>query len=84
MFQECQVVYDAFNIKLWNGEFCVGGSDTQDFCTGDAGAPVVYENGHLKEIDGLVTFGTTGCTKSPTVNTKVYEYISWIKDNIEA
>ncbi|XP_068624276.1 phenoloxidase-activating enzyme-like [Battus philenor] len=83
---ECQVPYSQprRKIALWEGQLCAGGEKGKDSCKGDSGGPLMYENGKLFEVVGIVSFGPTPCglENIPGVYTKVYEYLPWIRSNI--
>ncbi|CAK1589514.1 unnamed protein product [Parnassius mnemosyne] len=83
---ECQVPYDnpRRKVALWVGQVCAGGEVGKDSCKGDSGGPLMYENGKLFEVVGIVSFGPTPCglENIPGVYTKVYEYLPWIRTNI--
>lgn len=64
---------------------CAGGELGKDSCKGDSGGPLMYENGRIYEVLGVVSFGPTPCGLEdiPGVYSKVSEYVRWIKSNIE-
>ncbi|CAH0403406.1 unnamed protein product [Chilo suppressalis] len=82
----CQAAYSQSRRKaaLWQGQLCAGGEKDKDSCKGDSGGPLMFENGRTWEVIGIVSFGPTPCgiEDTPGVYTKTYEYISWIRSNI--
>lgn len=70
---------------LWKGQLCAGGLRGQDSCRGDSGGPLMFENGRQYEVIGIVSVGAQPCglESIPGVYTNVYQYISWIKTNIQ-
>ncbi|KAL0860349.1 hypothetical protein ABMA27_009750 [Loxostege sticticalis] len=85
--RECQPAYNVSRRKvaLWQGQMCAGGELGKDSCKGDSGGPLMYENGRIYEVLGVVSFGPTPCGLEdiPGVYSKVSEYVRWIKSNIE-
>lgn len=84
---ECIPVYNLTkrSAPLWDKQLCAGGEKDKDSCKGDSGGPLMYMKGRIQEIIGLVSFGTKPCglEKVPAVYTKVYEYITWIRDTLK-
>ncbi|XP_013168733.1 PREDICTED: serine protease easter-like [Papilio xuthus] len=84
--EQCQTSYNhpRRRVALWQGQICAGGETGKDSCKGDSGGPLMYENGRLFEVVGIVSFGPTPCglENIPGVYTKVYEYIPWIRSQI--
>ncbi|CAK1589515.1 unnamed protein product [Parnassius mnemosyne] len=84
---ECEAIYSQpqLNMALWKGQICAGGEIGKDSCKGDSGGPLMYENGRLYEVVGIVSFGPTPCGQLniPGVYTKVYEYLPWIRSQIK-
>lgn len=83
---ECQAAYNIprRSIQLWDKQICAGGVKGKDSCKGDSGGPLMYENGRVFEVIGIVSFGTTPCGLEdvPGVYSKVIEYITWIRNTI--
>lgn len=79
----CQPSYGS-KVPLWKGQLCAGGEKGKDSCKGDSGGPLMYENGRVYEISGIVSFGHRECGSEgvAAVYTNVYEYDSWIRNNM--
>lgn len=71
-------------MNLEEGQICAGGQAGKDSCRGDSGGPLMYENGRIDEIIGIISFGPKPCglENSPGIYTKVFEYKNWILANI--
>ncbi|XP_052749534.1 phenoloxidase-activating enzyme-like [Galleria mellonella] len=84
--KECVPVYShpKRRASLWNKQLCAGGEKDKDSCKGDSGGPLMYENGRIYELVGVVSFGPKPCgvENIPGVYTKVYEYNTWIRSTI--
>ncbi|XP_026316063.1 phenoloxidase-activating enzyme-like [Hyposmocoma kahamanoa] len=85
----CQPAYSISRrkVSLWQGQMCAGGQEGKDSCRGDSGGPLMWDNpgkDNITEVIGIVSFGPTPCGMEnvPGVYTKVYEYNSWIRQNI--
>ncbi|XP_041971598.1 phenoloxidase-activating enzyme-like [Aricia agestis] len=82
----CQPAYNASNrrVTLWEGQLCAGGEKGKDSCKGDSGGPLMYDDGTLYYIDGVVSFGPTPCgiENVPGVYTKVFYYLPWIRSKM--
>lgn len=78
--------YSSQNVVLWKGQLCAGGERDKDSCVGDAGLPLMKDYGGQYEVVGLVSFGFKACglENVPSVYTNVYEYNSWIMENVDA
>ncbi|XP_039764223.1 phenoloxidase-activating enzyme-like isoform X2 [Pararge aegeria] len=83
--KRCQSDFNTLQGSLiWEKQICAGGELDKDTCKGDSGGPLMYENENVHEVIGVVSFGLLQCgIKKPSVYTKVYEYLSWINDNIK-
>ncbi|XP_059050732.1 phenoloxidase-activating enzyme-like [Achroia grisella] len=86
--QECKTIYNQPKLaeaELWSKQICAGGEKNRDSCKGDSGGPLMYQNQRIYEAVGLVSYGPTVCgqEKIPAVYTKVYDYISWIRDQLK-
>ncbi|KAL6422377.1 hypothetical protein ACFW04_010608 [Cataglyphis niger] len=69
---------------LDTNSMCAGGEAGKDACTGDGGSPLVCSiNNRPFQVIGLVIWGI-GCAdpKIPGVYTNVYNYLSWIKEQM--
>lgn len=85
--EECQPAYNVpkRRVTLWGGQVCAGGEKGKDSCKGDSGGPLMYSEGSTFEVVGIVSFGPTPCglENIPGVYTKVFEYLPWIRSNIQ-
>ncbi|XP_026316166.1 phenoloxidase-activating enzyme-like [Hyposmocoma kahamanoa] len=85
---DCENAYSHRRVLvLGEGQMCAGGELGKDSCQGDSGGPLMWENSRGKkfyELVGIVSFGPNPCGEEnePGVYTKVYEYISWIRQNV--
>ncbi|XP_073961108.1 phenoloxidase-activating enzyme-like isoform X2 [Choristoneura fumiferana] len=83
----CQRAYTVLNrrFQLWERQVCAGGEVGKDSCKGDSGGPLMYSDGNRFEVIGIVSFGPVPCglENVPGVYTKVFEYITWIRSNIQ-
>lgn len=67
------------------GQMCAGGEAGKDSCKGDSGGPLMNPSEKKYfELVGVVSFGPYPCAEDnvPGVYTKVYEYNSWIRENV--
>uniref|UniRef100_U5EMJ9 CLIP domain-containing serine protease n=1 Tax=Corethrella appendiculata TaxID=1370023 RepID=U5EMJ9_9DIPT len=88
---ECQERFRSQQLfaTLTESQFCAGGYNKSDTCTGDSGGPVQYAD-RITKYDvqivqfGIVTFGlkTCGEKNSPGVYANVSYYMPWILDNL--
>ncbi|KZC12441.1 Serine proteinase stubble, partial [Dufourea novaeangliae] len=72
-----------FNLNK-NSFVCAGGEHGKDACTGDGGSPMVCQSGNGQwQVIGMVAWGI-GCATNnvPGVYVNVYNYISWITEQI--
>ncbi|EAT42280.1 AAEL006168-PA [Aedes aegypti] len=78
----CDVVFKPQRISLSHDQLCIGGEFGQDSCRGDSGGPLMYEQGLVTYVLGVVSFGASDCgTKDhPGVYTSVVHYLEWIED----
>jgi len=74
--------YEGKNSIITKNMMC-NYSYSKDSCQGDSGGPVVWKSpeGYWNLV-GVVSWGI-GCAEigNPGVNTRVTEYLQWIKDN---
>lgn len=47
-------------------------------CNGDSGGPLVFDTPWGPKQTGIVSFGSNGCTSTPTVYTRPGAYLDWI------
>ena len=64
---------------------CAGGEVGKDTCRGDSGGPLINEYEQFHEIIGIISYGPSQCGAEgwPSIYTKVYNYLEWIRVNIE-
>ncbi|KAF5305588.1 hypothetical protein FQA39_LY01679 [Lamprigera yunnana] len=77
-------------LTVGNGEFCVGGEDGIDSCTGDSGGPLMYQDDTAGEslwyLAGVVSFGPNepcGVRNYPGLYTHVPNYVQWIHNTVQ-
>ncbi|CAH0598196.1 unnamed protein product [Chrysodeixis includens] len=84
--ETCQEIYDQIesNKTIHRSQLCAGGVSGKDACRGDSGGPLMYEDGRVTEVVGIVSYGIQPCGKQeiPGVYSNVYEHLGWIKDTI--
>ncbi|CAH0715053.1 unnamed protein product, partial [Brenthis ino] len=68
---------------IWDKQMCAGGELNKDSCKGDSGGPLIYAYEKYQEIVGVISFGFLQCGNDgqPSIYTRVYDYLEWIKDN---
>ncbi|XP_035455812.1 phenoloxidase-activating enzyme isoform X2 [Spodoptera frugiperda] len=78
--EQCRAYYDKFKLfQLGKGQLCAGGQNGLNNCKGDSGGPLMFKNGNLFELAGIVSFGKTDCKQGvPGVYTDIYAYKDWI------
>ena len=90
--QEAELPFVPQNQCFWNdfgsitdNMFCAGYSDDTniDSCSGDSGGPVFTTLDGQLTLVGLVSWGSTTCSETPGVYTKISNLRDWILDNID-
>ncbi|CAK1547622.1 unnamed protein product [Leptosia nina] len=79
----CLRLYSMKNKAIiWDKQVCAGGEENKDSCTGDSGGPLMYAQDEKPfQIVGITSFGVKQCgfQGRPSIYTKVYSYIDWIR-----
>ena len=76
-------------LNVGDGQFCVGGEEGKDSCSGDSGGPLMYtseNNGVTWFLAGVVSFGPNqpcGIKDYPGLYTYLPNYINWIHETIQ-
>ena len=75
------------SLKVWSissNRICNDAS-VADSCTGDSGAGLSFTSEHQKFVVGMVSAGSRqgGETAFPGLNTRVSEYVPWIRNVIQ-
>ncbi|XP_067418389.1 complement factor D [Emydura macquarii macquarii] len=73
----CQSFYKEKNITM---NMICAGNEKHNACEGDSGGPLVCDG----VAEGVVSFGSKKCGKSPTVYTKIARYVPWINGIIKS
>ncbi|KAJ0171707.1 hypothetical protein K1T71_012470 [Dendrolimus kikuchii] len=83
--QECQEAYRRSYIRInMDGKMCAGGIAGKDSCKGDSGGPLMYQNGLMHEVLGVVNAGLgCGLDGIPGLYAKVFSYREWINTTIQ-
>lgn len=89
--EQCASTYKiAKRLIVGEGEFCVGGEEGIDSCSGDSGGPLMYSsqvNGEsIWYLAGVVSFGPNqpcGVKNYPGLYTYVPKYVDWINTAIK-
>ncbi|XP_050356530.1 phenoloxidase-activating enzyme-like [Nymphalis io] len=82
----CRELYSRKGISIvWNKQLCAGGEFNKDSCKGDSGGPLMFQAEKKYELTGIISFGILQCGNKgkPSVYTKVYDYIPWIKSVVK-
>ncbi|XP_047539123.1 phenoloxidase-activating enzyme-like [Vanessa atalanta] len=82
----CRELYSRKGVSLvWDKQMCAGGELNKDSCKGDSGGPLMYQDEKKFELTGVISFGILQCGNQgkPSIYTKVYDYIPWIKSVVE-
>jgi len=81
---ELQVNFTSICNKDYDGVldntymFC-GGGGGKGACNGDAGAPVIDDDGH---VTGITLFGDVDCGNKPTIFSRVGAFTQFLKDEV--
>lgn len=82
--------YDDKRLVVGDGEFCVGGEEGADSCTGDSGGPLMMastSNGpSIWFLAGIVSFGPNkpcGQKDYPALYTFIPRYVEWIRKTVK-
>ncbi|NWH72116.1 CTRL protease, partial [Piaya cayana] len=68
--------------RITSSMLCAGGVGASS-CRGDNGGPLVYQNGNVWTLIGIVSWGNSNCDVSvPAVYARVSEFRKWIDDVI--
>lgn len=78
----CDKAFAPLGIILSEDQICVGGERGKDSCRGDSGGALIYQDGLVNYIMGIVSLGAQKCgtENHPGVYTKVVNYLDWIED----
>ncbi|CAG4972143.1 unnamed protein product [Colias eurytheme] len=70
---------------IWDKQICAGGELGKDSCKGDSGGPLMRADEKTFEVVGITSFGIKQCGNQgrPSVYTKVYAYIDWIRSEVK-
>jgi len=88
--ERCNKVYKKSSVTT--SHLCAGGGRTHtDSCRGDSGGGLMVDSGdypgqsqgNVHVVVGVVSYGSRLCGDSPSVYTKVDQFIPWIKENIK-
>ncbi|XP_071535967.1 phenoloxidase-activating factor 3-like [Panulirus ornatus] len=79
---------NSYNVKMVDGQLCMGGRAGQDSCAGDSGGPLTVSGptGPPYLLIGVVSYGPVNCGREgyPGVYTSVSHYRDWIEQNLKA
>ncbi|XP_072395725.1 phenoloxidase-activating factor 1-like [Diabrotica undecimpunctata] len=83
---ECMSAYRSVGLNLSDSQICAGGRYGVDSCKGDSGGPLLRRsigNPFQWYQEGIVSFGNTDCGVAglPGIYTKVYSFLSWIRNH---
>jgi len=88
--ENCNKAYKKSSVTT--SHLCAGGGRSHtDSCRGDSGGGLMVDSGdhpgqsqgNVHVLVGVVSYGTRLCGDSPSVYTKVDQFIPWIKENME-
>ncbi|XP_038218228.1 phenoloxidase-activating enzyme-like [Zerene cesonia] len=88
-FTEPSVCSKLYSIRgkpiIWDRQICAGGELNKDSCKGDSGGPLMRADDKTYEVVGITSFGIRQCGNKgrPSVYTKVYAYMDWIKSEVK-
>lgn len=86
---ECVSFYKRRRITLIDSQVCAGGVENKDSCVGDSGGPLmvldITNTEHNYIAYGIVSIGPRNCgmKNSPSVYTRVADYIDWIRNHLQ-
>ncbi|CAH0715052.1 unnamed protein product, partial [Brenthis ino] len=89
-FKKCKEIYASRNIRRYaavsEDHICAGGEKGLDSCRGDGGGPLMSENDGRYTLEGIVSFGAVPCGTEgiPSVYTKVYSFLPWIREVVSS
>jgi len=69
-----------YNNQIQPSQMCTYASG-RDSCQYDSGGPVFVTMNGLVYLAGVITAGSGCATSSPSINTRVTSYVTWIKQN---
>ena len=83
----CQKIINSIfgSLKDWSissNSICNDAS-VADACSGDSGAGLLFTSEHQKFVVGMVSAGSSQCGGFPGLNTRVSEYVQWIRNKIQ-
>jgi len=88
--ENCNKAYKKNSVTT--SHLCAGGGRSHtDSCRGDSGGGLMVDSGvypgqsqgNVHVLVGVVSYGTRLCGDSPSVYTKVDQFIPWIKENMK-
>jgi len=88
--ENCNIAYKKTAVTT--SHLCAGGGRSHtDSCRGDSGGGLMVDSGdhpgqsqgNVHVVVGVVSYGTRLCGDSPSVYTKVDQFIPWIKENLK-
>jgi secreted trypsin-like serine protease len=75
---ECQIYYNDEDTYVVDTNVCTSGYRNKGTCDGDSGGPLTLDG----VLIGVTSFGTDQCELcSPSVYTRVVDYLDWIAEN---
>lgn len=83
---ECSEKYQKSGVIISDSHLCAGGQRLRGTCQGDSGGPLVttFRNDSGQwYIAGIVSFSAQCALHDwPTIYTKVFSYLPWIRENV--